>query len=82
MAPSRFRGEKIGDKIGDRPLIIMVKAEAVKKLASLMSDAVLNGDYESIKVYVDAIEFQSNAILRIVREIREIYNEQQEAQEK
>jgi hypothetical protein len=70
------------DKTGDRPLRLTVKAEAVKKLASLISEADLNEDYESIKMYADVIEYQLNAMLRLVREIREASNGQQEAQEK
>lgn len=70
------------DKVGDKPLRLTVKAEAVKKLASLISEADLNDDYESIKIYADVIEFQLNAMLKLVREIREASDGQQEAQEK
>jgi len=60
------------DKAGEKNLLVMAKAEAVKKLSTLISEAFTNDDLEAIPLYLETIEQQLQAMLKLVHEIREI----------
>jgi len=60
------------DKVGQKAFLITAKAEAVKKLGTMINEALLNDDDEAVKMYVDVIEQHLNSMLKLVQEIRKI----------
>ena len=59
------------DKVGQKAFLITAKAEAVKKLGTMINEALLNDDDEAVKMYVDVIEQHLNSMLKILNEIKE-----------
>jgi hypothetical protein len=60
------------DKASDKNLLVMAKAEAVKKLSALIGEAFVIEDYDSILLYANVIEQQLQAMLNLVRELKDI----------
>jgi hypothetical protein len=60
------------ENAGQKNLLIMTKAEAVKKLSALISEAFVNEDFDAIVMYADVIEQQLQAMFKLIRELKEI----------
>jgi len=60
------------DNAGQKNLLIMSKAEAIKKLSTIISEAFVNEDYDAIILYANVIEQQLQAMLNLVRELRDL----------
>jgi len=61
------------DKVGQKAFMITAKAVAVQKLAGMINEALLNDDYEAVKMYVDVIGQHLNSMLGLLNEIKEIF---------
>jgi len=60
------------DSARQKNILIMSKAEAIKKISSIIMEAFVNEDYDAIVMYANVIEQQLQAMLKLVHEIREI----------